>query len=227
MADRPPRHLAEPPRWFGLSHLQLVFLVALVVLALVTATLALLAGGAEPEAGRAAATTAPPAGATTTPPASGPSRPLRPTPGNLLDDADFERDLGGWTPLGGARLERVQGGASGRWAVAVGPGEPGAATPGMARPEVTTTEAGETYEASVWVRAGAPGAQVVLGLHEQVGERVAGTDVAGYSLPGTGWRHLAVEHRALRAGAALTMEITGSNLGGRPLLVDAVDVQLE
>ena len=42
MAARAPRHLAEPPRRFGLSPLQRVFLAALVGLAALTAVIALL-----------------------------------------------------------------------------------------------------------------------------------------------------------------------------------------
>src|SRR4029453_8982720 len=42
MAARAPRHLAEPPRRFGLSGLQRVFLAALVGLAALTAVIALL-----------------------------------------------------------------------------------------------------------------------------------------------------------------------------------------
>ena len=131
-----PRHLAEPSKRFGLSPLQQLFLVAMLSLAAITAVIALLtrdAGtGGRPAAGaghhpgpgrrhhRPAATTGPEHGHGDHAPAT--TRPIRPTPGNLLADGDFERDLAGWTPLGGAGVERVEGGASGRWAAAVTPG---------------------------------------------------------------------------------------------------------
>ncbi|HSR27238.1 MAG TPA: hypothetical protein VLR51_02190, partial [Actinomycetes bacterium] len=114
MADSAPRHLAEPSKRFGLSPLQQVFLVALVSLAAITAVIALLTrdagnGGrraAAPATTQAQATTATTAAAATTaaPPstAAPATRPVRPTPGNLLADGDFERDLAGWAPLGGA-----------------------------------------------------------------------------------------------------------------------------
>ena len=104
--DGAPRHLAEPPKRFGLSPLQQLFLVAMVSLAALSAVLALLTrdpgAGSRPAAGpattgaRAATTTAGPAATATTGPAA---RPIRPTPGNLLADGDFERDLAGWAPL--------------------------------------------------------------------------------------------------------------------------------
>ena len=42
MAERPPRHLAEPAKRFGLSPLQRLFLVAMLSLAALTAVIALL-----------------------------------------------------------------------------------------------------------------------------------------------------------------------------------------
>lgn len=239
MADRAsrPRHLAEPSRRFGLSPLQQLFLVAMLSLAAISAVIALLTrdtGTARGPAGpattraQAAATTAP---ATTGPTTTGPApQPIRPTPGNLLADGDFERDLAGWAPLGGAHLQRVEGGTSGRWAVAIepGPGTDGPVGPGLTRPALPSAHAGTTYEASVWVRATVPDTQVVLALQEQAGGRVASSDTAAYGLPDDGWRQLAVEHRARVSGSSLVLEITGVDLpeGGR-LLVDLVDLQEE
>jgi hypothetical protein len=235
MAARSPRHLADRPRRTGVS-LRVVFLAALLSLALVTAIIALATREAG-DAGRRPPTpaTSPPRGGATTPPtaaattaAAAPT--TRPTPGNLLQGADFERDLAGWTPLGGARLERVEGGTSGRWAVAVQPGEPasGLDIPGLARRDLASAEAGTIYEASVWVRTTVPGGQVVLALHEEAGGRVASSDTAAYGLPDDGWRQLAVEHRARVAGSSLVLEITGADLAGDSrLLVDLVDVQTE
>jgi hypothetical protein len=227
MAARPPRHLAERPLRLGGSRPQLVFLAALLSIALVTVAVALVTRDAPPPPpGAAPATTAQGGGgATTTAAAAGAQ--VRPTPGNLLQGADFERDLAGWAPLGGARLQRVEGGTSGRWAVAVAPGD-GPAGPGLVKRGVASARAGTIYEASVWVRATVPDAQVVLALHEETGGRVASSDTAAYGLPDGGWRQLAVEHRARVAGSSLVLEITGVDLGGDGrLLVDLVDVQVE
>ena len=230
MADSAPRHLAEPSKRFGLSPLQQVFLVALVSLAAITAVIALLTSDAGNGGRRSAApaTTQAQAAttATTTAPASSAApatRPVRPTPGNLLADGDFERDLAGWAPLGGAEVERVEGGESGRWAAAVSPGGgSGAGRPGMVRRDAATTEAGTTYEAIFWVQA-PEGGQVVLALRELAGGREVSADQAGYALPGGRWQQIAVEHQTAVPGSSLALEVLGD---GR-LLVDGVDLQTE
>jgi hypothetical protein len=230
MAARPPRHLAEPPRRFGLSPLQQVFLVAMVSLAAITAAIALLTrdagnGGrraAVPGATRAQAATT--ATTTSTAPAT---RPIRPTPGNLLADGDFERDLAGWAPLGGAEVERVEGGTSGRWAVAVTPDPPGDGQAGMVRRDAATARADTTYEAIFWVQAPA-GGQVVLALRELADGREVSADEAGYRLAPGQWQQLAVEHHTAAPGSRLALEVVAGDLpGDGRLLVDGVDLQTE
>jgi hypothetical protein len=234
MAARAPRHLAEPPKRFGLSPLQRLFLAAMVSLAAITLVIALLTrdagnGGrraAAPATTRAQAATT--AATTTAPSATAPAtRPVRPTPGNLLADGDFERDLAGWTPLGGAEVERVEGGASGRWAAAVTAGGGGDGRPGMVRRDAATSEAGTTYEAIFWVPAPA-GGQVVLALRELAGGREVSADEAGYTLPAGRWQQLAVEHHTAAPGSSLALEVVGDDLAGDGrLLVDGVDLQTE
>jgi hypothetical protein len=232
MAARSPRHLAERPVRFGRPRPQLVFLAALASIALLTLVIGLATRGEAPAPRRAAPTTTTAQGgrggsATTAAPAG---EPVRSTPGNLLEGGDFERDLAGWVPLGGARLRRVEGGISGHWAVAIEPaaGSDGPVGPGLTRPALASARAGTTYEASVWVRATVPDAQVVLALQEQAGGRVVSSDTAAYGVPDDRWRQLAVEHRARLSGSSLALEISGVDLptDGR-LLVDLVDVQEE
>jgi hypothetical protein len=228
-----PRHLAEPARRLGLSPLQQLFLVAMLSLAAITAVLALLTrdpasgrreAGPATTAAKAATTVTAGPGAGTTAPAT---QPVRPTPGNLLADGDFERDLAGWTALGGAKAERVQGGASGRWAVAVTPWPAGERPAGLVRRDAATSRADITYEAVVWVQA-PDGGQVVLALRELADGREVSSDQAGYTLPGGRWRQLAVEHHTASPGSSLSLEVVGRNLPGRGrLLVDAVDLQTE
>jgi hypothetical protein len=240
MADGAPRHLAEPSRRFGLSPLQQLFLASMLGLAAITAVTALVTRdpgeGGRRAAGPAttgapAATTATTAAATTTTAgttttAAPATRPLRPTPGNLLADGDFERDLAGWAPLGGAEVERVEGGASGRWAVAVTPGpEDGRA--GMVRRSAATARADATYEAIFWVQA-PDGGQVVLALRELAGGREVSADQAGYRLPAGQWQQLAVEHHTAAPGSSLVLEVVASDLpGDGRLLVDGIDLQIE
>jgi hypothetical protein len=232
MAARPPRHLAERPLRLGGSGLQLLFVAALLSIALLMVLIALVTRDEAPASRGAAPAATAPGGrggaATTTTATAGAA--VRPTPGNLLQGADFERDLAGWAPLGGANLQRVEGGTSGRWAVAVTPGDAAAGPvgPGLVKRGVASAKADTTYEASVWVRATVPDAQVILALHEEAGGRVASSDTAAYGLPDDGWRQLAVEHRTRVAGSSLVLEITGVDLGGDGrLLVDLVDVQVE
>ena len=226
-----PRHLAEPPKRLGLSPLQQLFLGAMLGLAAVTLVAALLtrdagSGGrrtAAPATTRAQAASTTAAATTTTAPAA---QPIRPTPGNLLADGDFERDLAGWRALGGAEVERVRGGASGRWAAAVTPGASSDGEPGMIRRDAATAEAGTTYEATFWVQAPA-GGHVVLALRELAGGREVSADEAGYSLPGGTWQQVAVEHHTAAPGSSLALEVVGHLGGGGRLLVDGVDLQAE
>jgi Carbohydrate binding domain len=222
MADGAPRHLAEPSKRFGLSPLQQLFLASMLGLAAVTAAIALLTrdGGTGPEPPAGPATTRAQTAATTT-------RPLRPTPGNLLAGGDFERDLAGWAPLGGAGVERVEGGASGRWAVAVTPGPSEDGRAGMIRRDAATARAGTTYEAIFWVQA-PTGGQVVLALRELAGGREVSADQAGYTLAPGEWQQLAVEHHTAAPGSSLALEVVAPDLpGDGRLLVDGVDLQTE
>ena len=237
MADSAPRHLAEPPKRFGLSPLQRLFLVALLSLAAITALIALLTRdpgsgrrAAAPATTRAQATTVTsgPAASATTASTAPAARPIRPTPGNLLADGDFEHDLAGWRPLAGTQVRRVEGGASGRWAAAIAPGPSRDGQAGLVRRDAATTRAGTTYEASFWVRAPGGGGQVVLALRELAGGREVSADRAGYTLDGGGWHQLAVEHLTRAPGSSLSVEVAGRDLGGDGrLLVDAVDLQTE
>ena len=238
MADSAPRHLAEPPKRFGLSPLQQLFLVAMLSLAAITAVIALLtrdpgtgrraAAPAATRAQPAATATSGPAASATTASTTPAARPIRPTPGNLLADGDFERDLAGWRPLAGTRARRVEGGASGRWAAAISAGPSGGGQAGLVRRDAATTRAATTYEASFWVRAPGGGGQVVLALRELAGGREVSADRAGYTLDGGGWHQLAVEHLTRAPGSSLSLEVAGRDLGGDGrLLVDAVDLQTE
>jgi hypothetical protein len=234
MADSTPRHLAEPEKRFGLSPLQQLFLGAMLGLAAITAVIALATrdtgtGGRRAAApattGSQAATTA---SATTGPATTTPAtRPIRPTPGNLLADGDFERDLAGWTPLAGARAQRVEGGASGRWAVAVTPGPAADDQAAIIRRAAATARADTTYEAIFWVQAPEDG-QVVLTLRELAGGREISADQAGYNVAAGQWQQLAVEHHTQAPGSSLALEVAAPDLpaDGR-ILVDSVDLQAE
>ncbi len=79
--------------------------------------------GRSPSTPGATATTSPPTTATAPAP-SEPPRPVQRTPGNLLANGDFELDLSGWRPTGGAQVDRVAVGHSGAWSVRIRAGGP-------------------------------------------------------------------------------------------------------
>ncbi|HET9557306.1 MAG TPA: hypothetical protein VFS70_09215, partial [Actinomycetota bacterium] len=91
-----------------------------------------------------------------------------------------------------------------------------------------TAKEGATYEAVFWVRAPDGGGPVVLALRELAGGREVSADEAGYTLPGSGWQQLAVEHHTAAPGSSLALEVVANDLpGDGRLLVDSVDLQTE
>ena len=184
--------------------------------------------GGSPSTPGATATTSPPTTATAPAP-SEPPRPVQRTPGNLLANGDFELDLSGWRPTGGAQVDRVAVGHSGAWSVRIRAGGPAtqATTPG-AEPGVLAAQAvqggtGRSYEASAWVRATSPGTEAILKLRELGGEGDS-ADVIGVTLVDAGWHEVAVVHE-VQAGGRLTVEAMAGNLRpGEAFLVDQVSI---
>jgi hypothetical protein len=176
------------------------------------------------------ASTAPPPATASTPPPSAPPQPVRPTPGNLLANGDFERDLAGWGPSGGGRIDRVGAGHSGRWSLrirtagpATQPTAAGREEPGVVVVQAVQGRLGRDYEASAWVRASRPGTEAILKLRERGGDGDS-ADVIGVTLADTDWHEVAVVHQVQTSGR-LTIEATAGNLGpGQFLLLDQVSV---
>jgi Carbohydrate binding domain len=167
----------------------------------------------------------------TTPPPSAPRRPVQTTPGNLLANGDFERDLIGWGPSGGGLVDRVAVGHSGAWSVrirAVGPPpqptRTGQEQPGILAAQAVQGRVGRSYEASAWVRASRPGIGAVLKLRELGGDGES-ADVIGVILVDADWHELAVIHQVHQAGGRLTVEAAATNLRpGEALLLDQVSI---
>jgi Carbohydrate binding domain len=237
--QRFPKHLAEPRGYPGLARNSVLVegLGALLAVAL-AATLVVAfvverpgSGGAGRRARSAAPATAqrpvPPGPAPTTPPngvpatrpgaAPGPGRP--PEAGGLLADPGFEAGLGGWRPLGGARLERVDQPRGGSFAAAVTTGA--SPDPGMTATGVTRCAPHRSYQASAWVRASVPGATVAFNLLEYVHGRRFAVDTVGAVLGGTGWQRIEVDHFTHVPKAKLAVEIVAPGLPlGSSVLVD-------
>ncbi|HZD38047.1 MAG TPA: carbohydrate binding domain-containing protein [Actinomycetes bacterium] len=175
------------------------------------------------------ATTRPP-GTATTPPLSAPPQPVQPTPGNLLANGDFERDLAGWGPSGGGRIDRVAIGHSGGWSVRIQPGGSaprptagGTEGPGLQLAQPVQGRPRGSYEASAWVRATRPGTEAILTLRELGGDGDS-ADVIGVTLPDAGWHEVAVIHQVQTAGR-LTLEASARGLPpGEALLLDQISV---
>lgn len=169
--------------------------------------------------------------ATSTPPPSEPPQPIQTTPGNLLANGDFERDLVGWGPSGGGWVDRVAVGHSGAWSLRIrpdgsasGPTSTRPEQPGVLAAQAVQGRAGRSYEASAWVRASRPGTEAILKLRELGGDGES-ADVIGVTLVDAEWHEIAVIHQVQQAGGRLTVEATASNL--RPsegLLLDQVSI---
>jgi hypothetical protein len=177
--------------------------------------------------GTPTSTTTPPATAATPP--SAPPQPVQTTPGNLLANGDFERDLGGWRPSGG-QVDRVPLGHSGAWSVRIraasSPAQPtsaGTGQPGILAVQAIPGQVGRSFEASAWVRASRPGTEAILRLRE-LGAGGESADVIGVTLVDAGWHEVAVVHQ-VQAGGRLTVEAQAGNLApGEALLIDQVSV---
>jgi hypothetical protein len=247
VSDSSPRHLAPTgrgkPAW---SRRWLIAGGGVVVLAVTATAIALtrhgddelLSGLSQLPTTPSVATTAPPATsvppttsppATSAPPTTGAPRPVQPTPGNLLANGDFERGLAGWEPVGG-RIDRVGIGHSGRWSLRLRDGgtpspSGGAAGEPVARSTQTVQgQAGESYEASAWVRATRPGTEAILKLRE-LGGAGESADTIGVTLVDADWHEVAVIHQAHAGGGRLTVEAAAGNLQpGDGLLLDQISL---
>ena len=170
--------------------------------------------------------------ATTTPPPSEPPQPIQTTPGNLLANGDFERNLVGWGASGGGRVDRVAVGHSGAWSLRIlADGSASGPTstrspeqPGVLAAQAIQSRAGRSYQASAWVRASRPGAEAILKLRELGGDGES-ADLIGVTLVDADWHEIAVIHQVQQAGGRLTVEATASNLRpGEGLLLDQISI---
>lgn len=122
-------------------------------------------------------------------------------PRNLIGNPGVEAGKQGWAPLGtGVTIERVTGGHSGDWALAVTNG--GTATTSCAvndSPNWITTSAAGTYATSVWVRADAGGHVLKMRLREYQGNTTVGSIVANLALT-TEWQQLSLAYAAAAPG---------------------------
>src|SRR6266545_6458523 len=173
-ASRPPRHLAPRGRLLGARGHLLAAIAAAVVLVTGAVAIALAVGGpsargpsadrpapgASPTTSRAFSTSSPatttraaPSGSRSDTTTTSPAQPIRPVPGNLLANGDFEHGLSGWGAFGGARVERVAVAHSGTWSARMAPARGVVpARLGIVTPVGAEATQGRTYQGRAWVR---------------------------------------------------------------------------
>src|SRR5262249_24349904 len=131
-------------------------------------------------------------------------------PVNFVANASFEADMRGWAAIGGARLQRVQGGHSGNLSLlAVGP------LLGLGSFGITddpdwvqvTDGAGVRYHFRAWVRAELGVGLVTLRVRETLGNQ-SGPVVSSTSLRiGGGWAPVDLDYFTRFRGSRLNLDI--------------------
>jgi len=196
----PPRHLAAArrSRTDAREHLVAEWLLAAVAIVLTAAVLisSMFDRPGRPDPGQEGSAAPPTAPSATTPtPAAGPA-PAAPA---------TAAGLAGWRAIGGTRVERTA--AAPDRQVAAGFTGSGRADQGMALAAVVRCTQGQTYAATVRLRASRPSTLVEVTLLEMAGGRRFAADTVGAVLLDSSWRRVEVTHLAHRPGAVLALEV--------------------
>ena len=139
-----------------------------------------------------------------------------PAPPRLIAAPGFGAGLGEWRAIPGTYLIKGQlGDPSAMFArIQRDPTVPAARDPatraamtGLAIRVVTGATASMRLHATVPVRCSGPGVTVVVRLSERVGDRHVDDSEHRASLRDTAWHEVEADHRVLRAGAAVHLEI--------------------
>jgi hypothetical protein len=159
------------------------------------------------------------------PPPPLPPPPPPPPAAELVQNPGFDAGLAGWTKSD-KRTTLVRTGAAahgGSCAAELGRTRTGSALLDDSPNTVSTTSAGATYAAVVWVSAPA-GRAVTLRLHERRGSSIVRTTVANAT--GTGaWQQLAVTGPGAAGGTSISVEVVVSLVGGTTAQVDDVSLK--
>ncbi|MCA2212301.1 purple acid phosphatase family protein [Jidongwangia harbinensis] len=158
--------------------------------------------------------------ASPTPPGPGPSGTPVPVQ-EWISNPGLETDLAGWSgrhgPAASVTVGRVTTGArTGRACVrvAAGRGANNLSSGFKDQPRwVRRTVAGTRYTASVWVRPGSVGQQVVVRLREWTSGGAAVTDRTGtLKAVTTGWQQVSVQVKAVKSGGSLSLAVYAKDL---------------
>lgn len=130
---------------------------------------------------------------------------VSPAPSNLVGNPGFETDTTGWNTAGsdaGVSLARIAGGHSGDWGgVLLNGGAAGAMCKLNDQPNWVTVTGAGTYQASMWVRADAPGTTLTLRIREYDGGTLVGKQTASIGLSTT-WQQVSVAHPVQSPGTS-------------------------
>jgi PKD repeat protein len=149
---------------------------------------------------------------------------------NLACNSSFEGSTTGWTPYGGATIERVSGGQEGAFALEV-------------RGPATTTEfgindspnwvantpaAGTRYRFSAWVRAAASSGRARLKVREYLNGVQAGGTTSSPLVPLTpDWQLLTVDHVTQAASSTLDFQVLETpSAPGQVFQVDTIAIRI-
>ena len=139
---------------------------------------------------------------------------LRPPPGEHLPDPGFEHGLGAWRALAG-ELRPNPAAHSGDLGTLLTGADAAAMTSGP----VAKAKPGDTYVATVWVRAERAGTDIEVRVVERVNGAAFATDVVG-AVAGTDWKQIEVIHTGHRKGGVLELQVAAAHLGGGAIFVD-------
>jgi hypothetical protein len=154
--------------------------------------------------------------------------------GEDVQNGTFETGTSGWvaTPRDDgsapAALTRVAGGHTGSYAARVSNTSATTTTTVLndAPNTVATTIAGQTYQATAWLRASQANTSLVLRLLEfDSNDVLAGSAQSAYEATDTAWHKITVDLVAARTGASIDVNALAWGLApGRSFLVDDVSV---
>jgi hypothetical protein len=126
-------------------------------------------------------------------------------PSNLVGNPGFEVDTSGWNLAGsdpGVTLDRIAGGHSGDWAgVLLNGGAAGALCKLNDQPNWVDVTGVGTYQASMWVRADAPGTTLTLRIREYASGTLVGKQTAQVALSSS-WQQVSLAYAVTSPGAS-------------------------
>src|SRR4051812_28943002 len=144
---------------------------------------------------------------------------------NLVRNGTFEKNVAGWTTSNHAELARSLPGRGSSGSARLSSLTESTVVLNDQTNTVRAAAKGKTVKASAWVRGLRPGLSGALRLTEVVHNVRGASDKTTFRLAGTDWTMVSLTYTVKHPGAALDLNVLGSQVGrGQALIVD--DVQL-